>query len=99
MDRRWLNHGWKPTKEDSCVASAAVECKGHNFNGQGYRWLPGQFVWIDFYISSESNEHMRQVYNLLDLTSDLGGVLSIVYIIASIIVVEMAEHSFIVRAF
>ena len=89
MDRRWLNHGWKPMKNEG---------RGHDFNGQEYRWKPGQFMWIDFYVSSEQNEHTRQIYNLLDLASDFGGVLSVVATAATILLAAISEHSFIVRA-
>ena len=55
-------------------------------------------MWIDFYVSSEQNEHTRQIYNLLDLASDFGGVLSAVATAATILLAAISEHSFIVRA-
>ena len=55
-------------------------------------------MWIDFYVSSEQNEHTRQIYNILNLASDFGGLLAVVFAFAEGFIYFIAEHSFYVRA-
>ncbi len=53
---------------------------------------------FEFFLSPNHVEHTREVYNLLNLISDLGGVMNIVTTIAGLFIYAISEHSFIIRA-
>ena len=42
--------------------------------------------------------HSRQTYNFFDLLSDLGGVMEVIMLIASVMIIPISEHAFVVRA-
>ena len=53
---------------------------------------------IKFGIAPILIEHSREVYNILDLIGDLGGVLEVFSLIFGLFVAPIAEHSFTMRA-
>ena len=49
-------------------------------------------------LDNYKQEHQRQVYNLLDLLGDLGGVLEVLVFIFGIFLYPISEHSFTMKA-
>ena len=49
-------------------------------------------------LSSETLEHNREIYNLLDLLGDLGGVKEVIMIVFGFFLFPISEHSFINQA-
>ena len=68
-----------------------------NFD-QGTHWSPGQLTIFEIYLHHNKVEHTRKVYKMLDLISELGGVLNIATTIAGMLIYSISEHSFIIRA-
>jgi hypothetical protein len=55
-------------------------------------------MWLRIQLGPMKVEHTREVYDLLNLISDLGGVMNIVTTCAAMLIYSISEHSFIVRA-
>ena len=55
---------------------------------------------LNIYIGFDSglNEYKREVYNLLDLMGDLGGVLEVMIFVCGIMLYPISEHSFVLKA-
>ena len=50
------------------------------------------------YIDTQAINHKRDIYNLLDLLGDLGGVTEVIMICLGIFINPVSEHSFIIKA-
>lgn len=50
------------------------------------------------YIFGQSVKHERNVYSVLDLLGDLGGVMEVLMIIFGTIFISIAEYSFVLKA-
>ena len=53
---------------------------------------------LELFLNPTKLEHVRKAYGVLDLISELGGVLNIVTTLASLLIYSISEHSFLVRA-
>ena len=53
---------------------------------------------FDITLMPQQQEHSREVYNLLDLMGDLGGVLEVFIFACGIILFPISEHSFVIKA-
>jgi len=49
-------------------------------------------------LSSEVRKHSRQVYNVLDLLGDLGGVVEVVMVFFGIFLYPLSKHNFVLKA-
>jgi hypothetical protein len=78
----------------------------------GYFWSQGDFLtadnsWqedglvfsLDMALDSKFEMHQREVFNILDLLGELGGVLEVITIIFFFIAAPVAEHSFYMQLF
>ena len=61
--------------------------------------IPNVMLNIVIGISENKKEHSREVYNLMDLIGDLGGVLDLLVLLAGIFICPISEHSFFLKAF
>ena len=68
--------------------------------GEGFslQWAPGNLLVYEIYLNPTRIDHTRRAYDILDLISELGGVLNIVTTLAGLLIYSISEHSFIVRA-
>ena len=51
-----------------------------------------------YWLQTQSVDHTRKVYNILDLLSDLGGVLEIISLLFGFLILPISEFSFILKA-
>ena len=58
---------------------------------------PGLFSMV-VYLTQESAVHKREIYNLLDLFGELGGVIEIFIIILGIFLYPISHYSFMLNA-
>ena len=49
-------------------------------------------------LSDISVSHSRQVYGILDLLGDLGGVLEVILLITGMVFYSISEHNFVLKA-
>lgn len=59
---------------------------------------PGEYLRLLFYMTPETINHQRKVYNLLDLLGDLGGVIEVIMVFFGIFLYPVSKHSFIMDA-
>ena len=55
-------------------------------------------MWIDFALKDETLNHSRQVYGILDLFGDLGGVVEVILTLGALSLSSFTEHSFVIKA-
>ena len=53
---------------------------------------------ITYYLQSESLNHRREVYNLVDLIGELGGVVEVFILIFGFFLYPISHHSFVMKA-
>jgi hypothetical protein len=66
-----------------------------NYNKEKF---PGELLRISLYLQEEAIFFEREVYNLLDLVGDMGGVIQVITIVFGIILYPIAEESFNLKA-
>jgi hypothetical protein len=49
-------------------------------------------------LSKERSVHQREIYGILDVIGDLGGVLDVIIFIFGLLLFPISEHSFIMKA-
>ena len=59
---------------------------------------PGTVFISTFSLHAFKQDHTRQVYNILDLMGDLGGVLEVLVFIFGLFLFPISEHSFTMKA-
>jgi len=64
--------------------------------------IPGKFgselLRVSIFLQDEAVFYQREVYNLLDLVGDMGGVVEIIVIVFGVILYPIAEQAFILKA-
>lgn len=60
--------------------------------------FPGELLRISTYLFEEATYHEREVYNLLDLIGEMGGIMDFIYIGSAILLYHMQKQSFILYA-
>ena len=60
--------------------------------------LTQRFFSIDLSLDPQRVMHEREVYNILDLFGDLGGVNELLNLIFSLVALPISQHSFILKA-
>ena len=95
----------KPTFEHTyydlgLTSQFPFKSNGVSAGGEGYsqQWAPGNLLVYEMYLNPTRMDHTRKAYDILDLISELGGVLNIVTTLAGLLIYSISEHSFIVRA-
>ena len=63
-----------------------------------YVGLPGVVFSLNFFVDTLMISHSREVYNLMDLIGDLGGVLEVITFMFGIFLVPISEFSFVIKA-
>ena len=53
---------------------------------------------MDVALSIKRIEHSREIYNIMDLIGDLGGVMEIITTLCGIFIFPISEHSFTLKA-
>jgi hypothetical protein len=52
----------------------------------------------NYEISATTSEYSRQIYSILDLLGDFGGVMEVFLLITEVLLKPVSEHSFLVKA-
>ena len=55
-------------------------------------------MYVEFALRDETLNHSRQVYGILDLFGDLGGVVEVILMLGALSLSGFTEHSFIIKA-
>ena len=55
-------------------------------------------MYIEFSLKDETVNHTRQVYGILDLFGDLGGVVEVILMLGALSLSSFTEHSFVIKA-
>jgi hypothetical protein len=59
---------------------------------------PGELLRVSTYLMEEAAYHEREIYNLLDVIGEMGGVIEIIVIVFGVIVYPISKQSFILDA-
>ena len=57
--------------------------------------MPGELFRCSLFLQSEKVLHQREIFNLLDLVGDLGGVIEVMILIFGIVFFPISKQSFI----
>ena len=60
--------------------------------------MPGVLYAMNFFIDAVKISHSREVYNILDLIGDLGGVLEVIIFVFGVFLFPISEFSFVMKA-
>ena len=60
--------------------------------------VPGAVFMLNFMIDESKISHSREVYNLMDLIGDLGGVLEVIIFLFGFFLFPASEFSFVIKA-
>jgi hypothetical protein len=60
--------------------------------------FPGELLRVSSYLQEEAAFNEREVYNLIDLIGEMGGVVEIIVIVFGVIIYPISHQSFILNA-
>lgn len=88
----WFSLGWKSFIDEFYTIGENFNFKQSDKVDKGV--LYEQYMWM----FPESQTYKRQVYGILDLLGDLGGVTEVIMICFGIFLYPISEHSYIMKA-